>query len=243
MKAGRRRIHHAAHFPDSSCSFRYPETLVHFNCKFHVAQQLGLAVWPLWAMEKCRDCGEPGYQLVAKRWDAVQIETPVLGNYIPDISLWHQGKPVAGIEIFVTHRVDENKAARYDAADFSWIEVKGRKSLYAGDRRWIVHTPLAVLRYSDRFDFRHRTCKLPHIAPLPASWQIPFPRWMPNQPLTDSQVDGHHCVACGADHIAYASNSGPLCSECHDSLEIRLAADSRSLNDEARLPYLPQRVG
>ncbi len=104
MKLGPDRAHHAAHQDDSECSATHPETALHQNVKFYLAQQLRL-VSKLEINEPCvgsgpnrPDCTSRRIMEFAIDWDDVQVEY-ALNPLRPDIVLLVKGKPIAAIEV------------------------------------------------------------------------------------------------------------------------------------------------
>ena len=160
LRLGKRRRHHAAHHPGDTCPLQQPETLLHYNCKHHIARQLRGARH-LWVQAPCVDCGQPVLKLWAKQWSDVRVEYRVREGLIPDVTLLRGEEPVAGIEVYVSHFVDENKATRLKVTGFPWVEVQGSRALYQGDTAWTPKRPLSVIRYSEDLVFRHLLCRFP----------------------------------------------------------------------------------
>ena len=160
LKLGKRRRHHAAHHPGTRCALQERETLLHFNCKHHIARQLRNAR-QVWVQAPCADCGEPIPKLLAKNWSDVRVEYRVREGLIPDVSLWWGEETIAGIEVYVSHWVDENKATRLKEIGFTWVEIQGSHGFYQGDTAWNPKRPLVAIRYSDSLVFKHISCHLP----------------------------------------------------------------------------------
>jgi hypothetical protein len=176
LKLGRIRVHHAAHHPDDAeCPAAHPETALHINTKCYLAAVLTSALGhgaPLRAGLTCAwgrpreskadfrsrpdlnagPCEASLDQVLADRWDAVFLEHRIgqrsdeSGVTIPDIILKRDGTPVAAVEVFVRHRVDEEKSARLAAMGIPWIEVRGSVDLYDGAHPWTIDLPLPAFR-------------------------------------------------------------------------------------------------
>lgn len=153
LKLGSIRAHHAAYQPDSVCRATQPETALHQNVKFYLAQQLRGTV-RLEIEEPCSGLSLDHSACTSRRtidfaahWDDVQVEY-TLDPLRPDIVLLAAGRPLAAIEIWVSHRVEEPKAEVLKQMGVPWIEVQGAEALYAGEDPWTSVQPLAVARHS-----------------------------------------------------------------------------------------------
>ena len=58
-----------------------------------------------------------------ENWDDVKIERNVQ-SLRPDIVLYRNDKPIAAIEVCVTHAIDDEKKAKLREINLPWIEVK-----------------------------------------------------------------------------------------------------------------------
>lgn len=155
MKLGDIKMHHAAHQPGSGCVLSSGETALHMNTKLYLASKLERAASIIVNERcskrndglpcRCEGCRTRTWDIPA--WDAVAVEYAV-GSRRPDITLLASGSPVAAIEVFVTHRVDEDKSSDLLFAGLPWIEVDARTVSRSGEDAWDSGYPLEV----DRFD-------------------------------------------------------------------------------------------
>lgn len=149
LKLGRVRAHHYAHARESDCAAGSPETALHLNTKFYLAEELERATrLPTIHLSIERDCSGLGCaavrrQVWLKDWDEVQVEYR-MDPFRPDIALLKAGKVVAALEILVTHAVDERKAAFFQESGVQWIEIRASELLYEGEGAWKIAKPLAV---------------------------------------------------------------------------------------------------
>lgn len=159
MKLGSVVTHHVAHKPNAICVVTKPETALHLNCKIHIHRELqrGCALYITqrcdgWLAPKVGDYGGGRMACRASRpflwlesWDRVEMEQYV-GSRKPDIVFYRDGRPVAAIEIYATHAVDELKRADLRAMGIPWLEVKADEFLYESDELdegpWRIGQPL-----------------------------------------------------------------------------------------------------
>ena len=156
LKLGRVRRHHAAHAPNDLCAATAPETALHIDTKLYLAAQLDSAAasdrtlvirqrcegTPLEACDSVRDASW------VENWDEVVVEAGVRAEarLRPDILLRRNGAPIAALEVLVSHRVPDEKAAALDSADVPWIEIRAAASLLEGDTAWRANRALPVER-------------------------------------------------------------------------------------------------
>jgi hypothetical protein len=145
LKLGHQLAHHAAHRPEDTCVVQQAETAVHLNAKLHIAQELRQQS-VLHLSQSCAGCGKTRPWRWPGLWDAVQVETRLDERIQPDILLLAKGEPVGGIEVLVSHAVDEAKALRLQRRRLPWVEVAGRETLYLGVTAWHADQPLPVRR-------------------------------------------------------------------------------------------------
>lgn len=82
----------------------------------------------------------------------MKVERRLENNLQPDIQLLRQGAAIAAIEIFVTHSVDREKAAKLQALCLPWVEIKGKPALYTGHEAWHIDIPLPVFNTNHILD-------------------------------------------------------------------------------------------
>jgi hypothetical protein len=161
LKLGQQKAHHAAHKPDSLCLLTKSETVLHLNTKAYLQSQL-LNARQLYINQYCTgwtapDIGpyEGGHKacrgerarmfLWLADWDGVEVERFVESRK-PDIVCYRGGRPIAAIEVLVTHAVDEQKRLDLERAGLHWLEVAADEDLYAGARKWTPDRPLPYVR-------------------------------------------------------------------------------------------------
>ncbi len=129
----------AAHFAHKASAFCSPETALHRGVKTLVATMLRRrltrrraalpkilvpclgANWHrnLGLQGQCR--GKVWFHLASLAYDQVVEEGTTSEGLRPDVLVLHQGRPVLGIEVLVSHAVDRAKAAR---ATYPWVELE-----------------------------------------------------------------------------------------------------------------------
>lgn len=145
MKLGKIRVYHIAHQPDDPCVATNPETALHLNTKFYIAEQLRQTN-KLFINDRCKNCQTVRSQLKFSGWNQVGVERTIGDPYRPDVVLLVEGQPVGAIEVFVTHEVDEKKARYYDLRQIEWIEVVGEETFYDGPLAWTADKPMPFYR-------------------------------------------------------------------------------------------------
>lgn len=179
LKLGRINAHHVAHAPEDVCGATQPETALHINAKYHAAEELRRAAarglplvarraclagrvrtrgvmerpqdvtWKEWQDAPCPNRDESTWAIT---WDGVQVEqrlTALESRLVPDILLLRDGTPVAAVEIFVTHRVNDDKARVLASLGVPWLELRAEDVLApdgVGGAPWNVDHPVPVFR-------------------------------------------------------------------------------------------------
>ncbi len=121
LRAGTIKSKHLSHKPSGTCT---PETVLHVTAKLLLER--ALLGWLAGKAEitchrSCDDCGASmPFQLPRSRADSVAVEQRLACGRIPDVSLMLAGECTLAIEVFVTHAVDDDKAA---ALPVHWIEL------------------------------------------------------------------------------------------------------------------------
>jgi hypothetical protein len=161
LKLGERKAHHVAHKPDSLCILTKPETVLHLNTKAYIHSQL-LNAQRLYINQYCtgwiapeigsyegghRACrGERERRFLwLADWDRVEVESFVESRK-PDIVFYRDSKPIAAIEIKVTHAVDEQKRMDLERSGLPWLEVEANEDFYEGEDKWSPDKPLPYVR-------------------------------------------------------------------------------------------------
>jgi hypothetical protein len=167
LKLGRIRRHHAAHAPNDDCRATRPETALHIDTKLYLAEQLtsAMATDPtLLIRQRCEGTPPEGCDATrdeswAHGWDEVVVETGVTAaRSRPDILLRKAGVPIAAIEVLVSHRVPDEKAAALEDAGLPWIEIRADPELLEGETAWRASRPLPIERVSRRGTSRSWRC-------------------------------------------------------------------------------------
>ncbi len=161
LKLGERKAHHVAHKPDSLCLLTKPETILHLNTKAYIHSQL-INTRKLYINQLCtgwiaakigsyeggrRACrGERERRFLwLTDWDRVEVESFVESRK-PDIVFYRDSKPIAAIEVKVTHAVDEQKKIDLERFGLPWLEVEANEDFYDGERKWTPDKPLLYVR-------------------------------------------------------------------------------------------------
>ena len=147
LKLGQVKAHHYAHARESECAASQPETALHLNTKFHFYRQLQQAQKrELWIEEVCQGCKEARRRhLWARDWDAVAIEHSMTSARL-DLALLLGSGVMGALEIFVTHAVDERKAAYLEEQSLPWLEIPAAPELYLEPTAWTMQAPLPALQ-------------------------------------------------------------------------------------------------
>jgi hypothetical protein len=148
MKLGEVKIYHYAHMENVECKFlRYPESLLHYNTKIYFAKFLkttnSLSIDTKCATKNC-------YGLVKQKlfmdWDDVRVEYSV-GRYRADVALITNNQIIGVIEIFVTHLVEDEKAAFLTQNNIRWLEFQATEDFIESSETWNPNLALPYVRY------------------------------------------------------------------------------------------------
>ena len=140
LKLGEVRIHHIAHLSNSNCRANYPETALHLNMKFHIAEELERGN-QLLVKQACISCSRLRNIVWLADWDEIVTEYQ-FERIRPDIAILKSGKMIGAIEIYVTNEVNKEKSLYLSSLNIPWIELQGFEEFYQGDKRWLVEHPL-----------------------------------------------------------------------------------------------------
>jgi hypothetical protein len=152
LKLGARNRPHYAHLAGSECAAARGEGALHHAAKVHLAEQLGggapIRVRPIChrvpqerSTERCTAAPESGWPV---RWDEVRVEHS-LPSMRADLVLLLGGEVVAAVEVYASHAVDDEKAAKYRGLGIPWIEVPARGVLPEHGDAWTAGDPLPLL--------------------------------------------------------------------------------------------------
>ena len=146
LKLGRILVPHYAHRPEDDCASSSGESALHLNTKFHLYDVLRRTA-TLSVVERCSGgrfgwCSNSRGSVWQRDWDEVMVEKG-LGSVRPDLLLLRSGSPIAAVEVFATHAVDEAKRGVLASLGIPWIEVQAQPALYEGEG-WNGVEPLAV---------------------------------------------------------------------------------------------------
>lgn len=121
-KKGNKVVHHFAHYEKVSCN---PETVLHFIAKHFLYQKIQSHLarsLPLNVSWVCKFCKKKHEANLLRRATKACLEHD-LGDCRPDIALLAEGdKPVAVIEIVVTHKPEESAVAFYQKNKIALVE-------------------------------------------------------------------------------------------------------------------------
>jgi len=104
-----------------------------------------------------------------------------LGARKPDITLLRGGRPIGAIEVFATHRVDDQKAADLSALGVPWLEVRAEPEIISLEKPWTLPSALTCLRQGVEQPWLCRRCETP-VAETSAP------------PYTRERVVGYNCI-------------------------------------------------
>jgi hypothetical protein len=177
---GKIRRHHARHRKGVECVATQPETALHLNTKYYLADALRRAIGTgatlrirrrcavgnrpniiggeaSWLESRSDSCHESDDSVLVAAWDEVRLESRIadqLGHRIPDIVLLENGKSVGAIEVLVSHAVDQGKAEMFKRLEVPWVEVKATDSICDRSTGWTIDQPLDPHACSTPFDWR-----------------------------------------------------------------------------------------
>ena len=119
-RKGQKRIHHFAHQSDS-CEYGY-ETSLHLAAKDILSSAKTLTLPPTYSLFPHTLSGDdPSLEARRIHIDHVELERR-FGSVVPDIVIYSNGKQLF-VEIFVTHKIDEEKREKIKALEISTIEI------------------------------------------------------------------------------------------------------------------------
>lgn len=122
LRAGESVIRHFAHKENTSCN---GETIAHKSAKLLLAQIISeyssaKRTTNITLAGDCKKCkNSTSIALPSNSFTTATIEYRA-GNYIYDVMAFRESIPVLGIEVFVTHKVNERKGAELQTP---WIEL------------------------------------------------------------------------------------------------------------------------
>ncbi|MEO6879225.1 MAG: competence protein CoiA family protein, partial [Gemmatimonadaceae bacterium] len=175
LKLGDVLRHHAAHASGDVCAATHPETALHLNCKFALAEALRAHAGPDARCSVIRRCSGAGQgscdeTLITpwmSAWDEVLVEHRVGDSRRPDIVLLRHGAPVGAVEVVVSNAVSVEKALVLADLGVPWAEVLGSSELAARDG-WSPRDPLPVVRVAGEDAWRCATHAAQHRIALDA---------------------------------------------------------------------------
>lgn len=131
VRKGEIKVHHFAHKMNNLCG---QETAVHKIAKMLIQKRFsqwkaGQTTAPI-MNRACQICGKKTAQTFPDKVEREDLEVGLSNGSIADVALIGTGKPIAVIEIRVTHAVDEEKAITLPVP---FIEVDGYKVLEQQD--------------------------------------------------------------------------------------------------------------
>ncbi len=103
-----------------------PESIWHCDVKYHIAEQLKQKA-KIKIKWKCKSgfckskCSLPS--LLSDQPNYIDVDSRKIGKFLPDITLYHDNKPLAAIEVFNTHESSDEKIAFYDEQKLPWFEI------------------------------------------------------------------------------------------------------------------------
>lgn len=153
-KLGNTLIYHVAHLPGSVCPATQAETILHFNAKYHIYNELQ-KTHLLRILQSCsgvkkglqtKTCEYKRAITIMEDWDDVQLEYKI-GCYVGDVVLLRKNKIALVIEIKVTHPVGEEKWRFFKEKGIRSLEVEVKDTgFYEGDNKWQFMKPIPFLR-------------------------------------------------------------------------------------------------
>lgn len=161
LRLGRVRRHHAAHQPGAVCAATRPETALHLDCKFALAAALGAASEQDVALvfrRRCAggfgaSCEETNDVAWVGGWDAVRVEHGLADHRRPDILLLRAGEPIGAVEIVVSNKVSDEKAAALATLGVPWVEIDA-DARFTRPGTWQIDQPIDARRVNDAAAWR-----------------------------------------------------------------------------------------
>lgn len=236
LKLGNIVAHHAAHAA-SPCSLSLSgggsESVMHFNCKMRIYNQLKTGS-VLYGEYKCGRCQKVDFGELCRNWTEVRIERRLNSGLIPDITLMRNGAVIMGIEVLASHAVGAKKAKVLAEQGIEWIEVVTTKTLAT---EWSITQALPLRYHSLQHDMQCEQCKEnPILRKKETKDQEKVIAKEPAtaQPVREGKVyPNRSCVVCGEEKITCSTSSGPLCVKCYPERHI---ADSFGLGWRGWMP-------
>ena len=143
LRLGKKRVYHAAHKPGAECIATRPETALHLDAKWYLAEQLrrtnSLQIQTV--CDRCKREYEQRVSSYLSGWDDVQVEFSI-DSYRPDVTLLKNGEPIGAVEVYVSSSVTQEKANFL--AKIPWVEVQAKHILWRTSSRsgWTPDKPL-----------------------------------------------------------------------------------------------------
>lgn len=132
-KGPQRRVHFAHKAIPQNCDFTY-ETESHLRAKWAIVKAIEQDKAGLF-LRKCKRCGTYTTQSIPESVTKAELEYLLPSGHRADVALLDQtGKLLAILEIFATHRVDEEKAKAL--AGTPWAEIEAETVLTSNE--WLV---------------------------------------------------------------------------------------------------------
>jgi hypothetical protein len=176
LALGKKIRHHARHRKGVECLATQPETALHLNTKYYLADVLHRAVGTgatlrirrqcvvgnrpyssgsdvTWIESTSDACQESSDSVLVARWDEVRVESRIsdqASHRIPDIVLLENGRSVGAIEVFVSHEVDPDKSDMFRRLEVPWVEVQATDAICDRSTGWTVDQ-----------SFEPRACSIP----------------------------------------------------------------------------------
>ena len=125
-RKGTKNRPHFAHHNESNCAYAY-ETSLHLAAKDILSKAQSMVIPPVYL--SFSHCKKPPEKLSEEKEipiDRVELEKH-FGSIVPDVVVYSKGKRLF-VEIFVTHKVDDEKLEKIKKANISTIEIDLRKN-------------------------------------------------------------------------------------------------------------------
>lgn len=119
-KKGSKVRHHFAHYSVTSCEYGY-ETMLHYMAKDILSKEKKMTIPAVYVVFQSYKDDELISEAKQVTIESVELEKRC-GDIIPDIVV-HTGGRIFFVEIFVTHKIDDEKLGKIKKAGISTIEI------------------------------------------------------------------------------------------------------------------------
>lgn len=254
-RKGGKRTHHFAHYQGDTCEYGY-ETSLHLMAKDILSNAEAITTPPVYISFPNSNKGKELYYSAKEiKIDRVELEKRI-NDIIPDVVVYSGERPLI-IEIYVTHRIDDDKLKKIVESGISTIEIdlsKQNKSITREELRNTLcnDTPEKAWKYNARCeeglkrffsiaDKKRITIRgvVPHVDGCP----IPVREWKgkPYANMYDDCLGCKYCISIESDYLLCSGRARiSSVSDFSIPIEERIKKSNQELEAQRELnTYIP----